>query len=75
MTETRTIEVKAYRCKQENMPTCARDFNRGEVCQFMHTHRLGTLDVCGVTGDVIDRDQGGDGWLRPVDGCIVWGEQ
>jgi hypothetical protein len=75
MTETRTIEVKAYRCKQENMPTCARDFNSKEFCQFIRTQHFGTVDVCGITGDVIERDQGGKGWLRPVEGCPVWGEK
>ena len=74
MTETRAIKVKAYR-SPDATPTCARDFNRKEFCCFMRTKHFGTVDVCEITGDVIERDQAGTGWLRPVDGCIVWGEQ
>ena len=74
MTETRTIEVKAYR-SPDSAPTCASDFTRGEFCCFMRTQHFGMTDVCGITGEVIDRDNDGRGWLRPVDGCIVWGKQ
>jgi hypothetical protein len=74
MTETRTIEVKAYRCT-DGEPVCALDFKARKVCQFMRTRHFGTVETCGMTGTDIERDDHGNGWLRPVDGCPVWGEK
>lgn len=73
MTETRTIEVKAYRCP-EDKPTCAAMWP-DQVCRFMLARHFGLVECCGAVGADIARDNGHHGWLRPVDGCPVWGKQ
>ena len=85
MTEHHTIHlpVVRYRDAAEN-PTCAADFETGEVCTFYRTQRLGTGETCvfAETGshskyaDTIERRDGvhgpGMGTLIPGDWCPVW---
>ena len=74
MTETRTIEVKAYRCPS-GQPTCSLDVNTNQVCEFCWSRHFGQVQYCVIRATDIERDDGGTGWLRPVDGCPVWGKQ
>lgn len=74
MSEIRTIKVKAFRCR-DGSPTCASDVPKRDYCQFLLTKYFGTVDVCGITDTLINRDKDGVGWLRPVDGCPVWAEK
>lgn len=85
MTEQHTIHLPVirYRDKAGN-PTCAVDFETGDVCQFYRTQRLGTGETCvfAETGahskfaDNMERRDGvqgpGMGTLIPGDWCPVW---
>ena len=85
MTEQHTIHLPVirYRDKAGN-PTCAADFETGEVCKFYRTQRLGTSETCvfAETGshskyaDTMERRDGvhgpGMGTLIPGDWCPVW---
>lgn len=73
MNEQRTITVTAYRTPNGE-PTCATDFDAGEVCQFLTTRKMGLVDVCALCRGDIQRDNDGRGYLVPVDGCPVWTE-
>ena len=79
MTEQRTITVTAYRTP-DGKPTCATDFDAGEVCVMLRSTRWGLADVCALDVDKgrktngLQRDDGGNGYLIPCDGCIVWVE-
>lgn len=68
---TRTIKIAAY-TDPAGVPVCARDFKQGHVCKFLRARHFGTVEICGVTGLDVYRDDG-KGWIRPSDGCIVWG--
>ena len=79
--ERRTIAVTAYR-DPDGYPTCCLDTGVAR-CRFMGARKMGSVEVCMVTGDDIVRgpfctDRGdlaprSDArWLRPVDGCPVW---
>lgn len=78
MTEQRTITVTAYRTPDGN-PTCAKDFGSGEMCIFLRSTRWGSADVCALDVDHgrkkngLQRDNLGNGYLIPCEGCIVWG--
>ena len=72
-----TIIVKAYRDSKGN-PTCARNFETGEVCIFYRTQRFGCHETC-VFGDTeskymksLKRRDGGNGSLIPLACCPVW---
>ena len=85
MREQHTIHLPVirYRDKAGN-PTCAADFETGDVCKFYRTQRLGTGETCvfAETGshskyadNMMRRDgvQGpGMGTLIPGDWCPVW---
>ncbi len=66
------IEIKEYRSPIGN-PTCALNFNTGEVCVFHRTTRMGTTDICALSDGYLDRQGTGDlGYLVPCKECIVW---
>ncbi len=87
MTERHTIHLPVirYRDKAGN-PTCAADFETGDVCKFYRTQRMGTSDTCvfAETGahsryaDMMQRRNGfggrGTGTLIPGKWCPVWSE-
>ena len=74
MSEQRTITITAYRTP-EGAPTCAVNFDAGEVCKLLQTTRYGMTEVCALqTGRRVglDRGMGGNGYLIPCAECIVW---
>lgn len=73
MIEKRMIAVTAYRTP-DGKPTCATNFDTGEICQFVKTRKFGLVEVCTVRGRDIHRDDGGRGYLVPAAGCPVWAE-
>jgi hypothetical protein len=77
MIEKRWVPIMAYRTP-DGTPTCAVDFDAGEVCVMLRSTRWGLADVCALDVDKgrktngLQRDAGGTGYLIPCDGCIVW---
>lgn len=74
MIEKRMIAVTAYRTPGGE-PTCATNFDTGEVCQFLTTRQFGLVEVCAVFGEDIKRTHSGKkylGYLTPVNCCPVW---
>lgn len=72
MTEYRKIEVLAYR-SSDGRPTCCLEWGVHQ-CRMLTTRKFGCIDVCGITGADIDREDG-NGYLRPVPGCLVWRDE
>ena len=74
--EFATITMLRYR-DPSGRPTCAADFDKGDVCRFYGTQRLSTHEVCFACGDKSRRVWEGmpriDGYLRPLKDCPVWG--
>jgi len=66
-TEIRTIEVKAYRCR-DGEPTCSNQ----NKCQHLAFRSSCADFTCDATGQKVERDMDRLGYLRPVDGCPVW---
>lgn len=58
----------------DGKPTCARDFAKGEVCEFLVTCKFGTEFRC-----VFDLEgrvwHSVDGFLAPCERCRVWNEK
>lgn len=80
-TETKTIEVPAYRDDNGN-PCCAANFQTGEVCPFFRTQCFGTHETCvfaesadGKRTRGINRRGDGAGTLIPLDTCPVWNKK
>lgn len=69
---SKKISVKAFFGNEK--PTCAIDFRNPKegVCPFLLLGKFGTQEFCGVTQENIQREHGGTGFLRPIEGCIVW---
>ena len=85
MKEQHTVHLPVVRYRDAaGNPTCAVDFETGDVCQFYRTQRLGTGETCvfAETGthskyaDNMDRRDGvqgpGMGTLIPGAWCPVW---
>ena len=85
MKEQHTIHLPVVRYwDKAGNPTCAVDFETGDVCTFYRTQRLGTNETCvfAETGshskyaDTMERRDGvqgpGMGTLIPGDWCPVW---
>ena len=72
--------VSRYRDDQGN-PTCARSFERGEVCIFYASHTFGTHEVCWFPykstkhWEELSRRDGGKGFLIPLNNCPLWKEE
>ena len=87
MTEQHTIHLPVirYRDKAGN-PTCAADFETGDVCKFYRTQRMGVSETCVFAetcahsryADMMQRRNGlggrGTGTLIPGKWCPVWSE-
>lgn len=82
--EHRTLTVEVYR-DTDGAPTCCANWDTAR-CKFMATRKLGTVEVCGLTGEDLHRRpadwQRGDivanpglHWLRPVDSCPLWAKE
>ena len=71
--------IKTYRYRDSNgLPTCAIDFDAGEVCEFHATMKFGTADTCildinntSPPGRLERRDKG-KGLLIPGDWCPLF---
>lgn len=83
ITETRTIEVQAYR-DPDGAPTCCADWTTAR-CRFITLRKFGLVDVCACTGEDLQRLPAGAGYddpvedpwnhyVRPVAGCPIWGD-
>lgn len=81
MIETVTITTERYRDSEGN-PTCACNFETGEVCKFMRTQRFGVNETCifapnahkGYTA-CMSRRKKGNGTLIPGDWCPLFEEK
>lgn len=78
-TETKTIEVKAYRDEQ-GFPCCAGDFKTGKVCIFYRIQNFGTNETCVFVEEYnnrgmmasLRRRKDGLGSLIPFKDCPIW---
>ena len=77
MKEETCLRVVRYRDPDGN-PTCARNFDRGMICQFYQTERFGVLETCFFAlrhnryRDSMERRDEGKGFLIPLKECPVW---
>ncbi len=82
MQEVKAVGIVAYRDDCGD-PTCATDFQAGEVCQFMTTRKFGLVEVCAATGRDLLRGPPGVSmhdrvadpaghYLRPDNECPIW---
>lgn len=70
MKESIAILVERHR-DPDGQPTCCREWGK-QQCRFMGARKFGLIDVCMLTGDDLNRDRNGRGWIRPAFGCPVW---
>lgn len=76
----KTLQVKAY-VTPDGTPTCAIDFEKGDVCQFYRTTGFGCRETCvfaqsnGHCFQTLKRRNGGEGFLVPLDCCPIWKTQ
>jgi len=75
--KTKTLEIPLY-YTPEGQPTCAVDFQNGEVCKFYRYGSYGFKDVCSWTNEVLKRrhveGHGNCGNLIPCKECILHNE-
>ena len=78
MTEYATIKVAKYR-DADGLPTCASNFDTGEVCRFYAAQKFGQHETCFVAGDKsskfwegLNRRGNWLGSLIPMKDCPVW---
>ncbi len=69
--QTVLIPFKRYYDKNGN-PTCATCFKTKKVCSLLRFKTFGTLEICGYTGELLERNNNGVGYLQPIKNCIVW---
>jgi hypothetical protein len=55
-----------------NRPTCAINWEKGQICPLLRTTLFGTQEVCAIAEGKLYRDNGGDGYLLPDPACPVW---
>ena len=67
--KTITIDVPQYRTPTGE-PTCAIDWAKGNVCPFVFTTRMGTVESCHWGGEI--QRKNGDGYMLPNENCKVW---
>lgn len=77
----KNIPVVGYTDKN-GLPTCAINFETGEVCSFYRTQRFGCNETClfaevGQRGlsAMLFRRENGNGSLIPCKECLVWKER
>ena len=82
MKQIKQIEVEAFTDRAGN-PTCAANFQTGEVCKFYRTQRFGCHETCvfaednGKYSDGMQRrtspnGEEGFGPLIPLKTCPIW---
>lgn len=71
------MEITCYKDEDGN-PTCAIDFNTGDVCVFYRTMSFGCKETCVFADDtgrwpiMMRRRKNGEGTLIPLDKCPIW---
>lgn len=73
-TETVSVQFVRYR-DPEGRPTCARNFETGDVCTFFRVGgAFGKLELCAMAQEQRLEHRGDDpcGWLIPHDKCLLW---
>jgi hypothetical protein len=66
------VPVTAY--KRDGVPTCAVDFEKGDVCKFLRLKKFGTVEVCGFNeAKLWRRGEDGLGNIIPDKHCPLWG--
>lgn len=79
MIEKTTMKVERYR-DNDNEPTCAINFETGDVCIFYGTRSFGCLETCWFSDQSdkkwrsLQRRGKGVGTLIPLKDCPVWKE-
>ena len=66
MNESRMLTFAKYR-DRDGLPSCA---NNGGACRMLQSRRMGTVDVCAILGQDLDR-RSGDGSLEPHAKCPI----
>jgi len=70
MRQKEVFKLKVHRYRTpEGQPTCAINFEKGDVCMFYRTQRFGTFEVCEFASKRIERPKD---YLAPVDNCPIW---
>lgn len=76
--ETATMTIDRYRDKNGN-PTCAINFETGDVCVFYATQKFGCTATCWFADQcsnkkwqLILRRDNGNGSLIPLADCPIW---
>lgn len=80
MREDSTMEMPVTRYRTPaGDPTCAFDFEAGEVCQFLRTQRMGVHETCifapehkGLGERIFRNGKEGRGYLVPGKWCPVF---
>ncbi len=62
------IEVKVY-YTPSGAPTCATNWEKGEVCRFLVNHKMGFEHKCQSSDLFLERGNGGNGYLEPHNNC------
>lgn len=74
----KTLNIKTY-TDPIGRPTCAINFQTGEVCQFMMTKKFGQECVCFFQSQEryakLHRYDNDDGFLEPCIECPLWNEK
>lgn len=72
MKELYSLMIERY--KHNDVPTCAINFPRGEVCMFYRTSNFGTRETCvfDETEMGLERTDSGRGFLIPGPFCPIW---
>jgi len=77
MIERTSIDVVRYR-DGDGHPTCAKNFNAGEVCIFYATQKLGCHETCWFADKdsrrwvPLERRKDEYGTLIPLASCPIW---
>ena len=77
MKKETTIKMIRY-FTEDKIPTCALNFQTGEVCKFYCTRRTGTLEYCALdVSSILERENNGVeiGYLIPGEYCIFKDER
>jgi len=76
--ETETIAIKVDRFRVDGKPTCyawaGSETTPRMVCKFLGWIRMGTVPVCGMTGDNLHEYQD-TSFLEPCADCPLWQDE
>ena len=74
-TKTKTIQIPVYETPK-GKPTCSSDWAQNKTCLFLRTCKFGTVELCALSGEKLERAHGvngvrGMGYLIPCESCIL----